>query len=670
LEDTLRDIHLEALALYRTPQVEYAETAEEKPPQGKADVMPKPPSETYQLDLLRYELRRSDGVSVKLERQPMELLVFLAERRGQLVTREEISAKLWPDGVFVDTERGINNAIRKIRMALHDSPDEPTQLQTVVGKGYRFVGNLEVVRLKDAADGSAGAASGTQEAAHSATAPSSRSLRLLALAGTAGLLVATIIWGPLLWRSARSAGRDPIRSIAVLPLENLSGDPSQEYFADGMTDELITDLAKIRSLRVISRTSVMQYKGTRKPLRQIADELKVDAVVEGSVARSGSQVRVTAQLIQAPADRHLWAESYQRDLGDVLALQNEVARSIAQEVRATLTPEESGNLQAKRPVNPEAYQNYLLGRFFWNKWTEDGARKSIGYSQQAIQADPNYALAYAGLANSYFAMGDFGVGLLPPHQANTAAEQAALKAISLDETLAEGHAAIALARFHCDGDLSGVEKEFKRAIELNPGSVTAHHWYSHYLLAMGRDQEAIAEGALAYDLSPVDPEMGVHMQFLNLFLHRYDEVIEEGRKPLELDPNFAETHWLNGQAYEQKHMYKEAGQELQTAVDLSRRRTAVLAALGHLLAVSGDQRGALKLLAELNALSEKRYVPSYEKALIYAGLGKKDASLVELEKAYQEGSHWMFILQSDARLDGLRSDARFQRLVRRVGLPQ
>jgi TolB-like protein/Tfp pilus assembly protein PilF len=456
----------------------------------------------------------------------------------------------------------------------------------------------------------------------------------------------------------------------VLPLANLSGDPSQDYFADGMTDELITELAKIRSLRVISRTSVMRYQGTKTPLPQIAKELRVDAVVEGSVVRSGDKLRITAQLIEANTDKHLWAESYERNFNDVLTLQREVASAITGQVNATLTSAESSRLAGKVAVNSQAHEDYLRGLFFWNKWTEDGVRKSITYFQQAIQADPNYAPAYAGLANSNIVMGDFGVGVLPPHEANAAAEQAALKAISLDETLAEAHAALAMSRFRSDGDLSGVEAEFKRAIELSPGSATAHHWYSHYLLAVGQTQNAVVEGERAYDLSPVDPEMGTHMQFLYLFLHRYDDVIEQGRKNLELDPNFGETYFMNGQAFEQEHMDEEAGRDFSKAVNLSGHRSMVLASFGHFLAVSGDRRGAQKVLAELNALSEHRYVPAYEKGLVHVGLGDNEAALRDLKQAYKEGSHWIFILQTDARLDPLRPDPQFQQLVRRVRLPQ
>lgn len=616
------------------------------------------------IDLSRYELS-VDGRRVKLEHQPMELLILFAQRQGQMVTREDIVQELWGKDVFVDVDGSINAAIRKIRTALRDDPSSPKYLETVVGKGYRFTGDVEMVNAQSNLPGTAPYRGKSEPV----VPPSPWRTRRMAVVGAVVVSIA-LTWGWVRWQHQPSAPQElKIRSLAVLPLSNLSGDPSQDYFAEGMTDELITELAKIRSLRVISRTSVMRYQGVKTPLPQIAKELRVDAVVEGTVVRSGDKLRITAQLIEAATDKHIWAESYERDFGDVLSLQREVASAIVEQVNATLTPTEHSRLAGKVAVNSQAHDAYLRGLFFWNKWTEDGVRKSINYFQQAIQAEPNYAPAYAGLANAYISMGDFGVGVLLPREANAAAEQAALKATSLDDTLADGHAALALARFHPDGDLTGVEREFKRAIELNPGSATAHHWYSHYLLAMGRDKEAIAEGERAYALSPVDPEMGVHMQFLYLFLHRYDDVIEQGRKTLELDPNFAETHWLNGQAYALKQMYKEAGPELHSAVDLSGRRTIMLAALGYFLAVSGDRHGARKTLGELNTLSRQRYVPSYEKALIEVGLGDKAAALDALEAANQESSYWMFLLQTDARLDPLRSDPRFQDLVRRVGVP-
>jgi TolB-like protein/DNA-binding winged helix-turn-helix (wHTH) protein/Flp pilus assembly protein TadD len=621
------------------------------------------------IDLSRYELSL-DGERVKLERQPMELLILFVQRQGQLVTREQIVEKLWGKDVFVDVDRSINAAVRKIRAALNDDSEHPRFLETVIGKGYRFTGEVELIGVAGSNEGQAEAESPGPGVRPSRPAyPGWTHTWPGILIGTLAvtlLAVAGGIW--IRWRENTLPHPNAIRSIAVLPLANLSGDPSQDYFADGMTDELITELAKIGSLRVISRTSSVHYAGTKLPLSQVAKELRVDAIVEGSVVRSGNEVRITAQLIEASSDRHLWAESYKRDFQDVLAVQTDVARAIAKQVNTTFTPTQSNQPPEQAGVSSQAHEAYLRGLFFWNKWTEDGARKSIGYFEQAIQADPKYALAYAGLANSYIVMGDFGVGVLPPHEANSAAEQAALKALELDQTLAEAHAALAMSRFRSDGDLKGVDSEFKRALELSPVSATAHHWYSHYLLAVGRSEEAIAEGRRAYDLSPVDPEMGTHMQFLYLFLHRYDEVLEQGRQNLELDSNFGETYFMNGQAFERQHKYEDARREFSKALELSGRRSMILASFGHLLAVSGDRSAAQGMLDALNKLSEKRYVPAYEKALVQVGLGNNPAALEDLNTAYQEGSHWIFILQSDARLDPLRSDARFQRLLERVRL--
>lgn len=608
------------------------------------------------INLSRYELR-VHGRRVKLERQPMDLLIFLVQRKDQLVSREDIVEKLWGKDVFVDVDGSINRAVRKIRAALEDDPANPSYLETVVGKGYRFIGEVELVE----------AITPSVQPQTNGKPRADNSLRRAVPILLAVSLLLVFTGALIRWQYRRSNSALPrIHSLAVLPLANLSGDPSQDYFADGMTDELITELARIDSLRVISRTSVMRYKNTKTLLPQIARELSVDAVVEGSVVRAGDKLRITAQLIESATDHHIWADSYERDFRDVLTLQREVALAIAAQVNANLTPGERSRLAGKSTVNSEAYENYLRGLFFWNKWTEDGVRKSIEYFQQAIQADPMYAPAYAGLANSYIAMGDFGVGVLAPHNANAAAEQAALKAISLDSALGDAHAALAMSRFRSDSNLNGVEEEFKRAITLSPGSVTPHHWYSHYLLAVGRSQEAIAEGQTAYDLSPIDPEMGTHMQFLYLFLHRYDEVIAQARKNLELDPNFGETYFMRAQAFEQEHMYVEAKRDFLRAIDLSGRRSMVLASLGHLLAISGDRRGAQQILAELNALSARRYVPAYEKGLVQVGLRDNEAALEDLRQAYKEGSHWMFILQTDARLDPLRSDPRFHDLVGRV----
>ncbi len=418
----------------------------------------------------------------------------------------------------------------------------------------------------------------------------------------------------------RTTGKS-IHSLAVLPMENLSHDLSEEFLADGMTDQVIADLSKIQALRVISRTSVMHYKGTNKTLPVIADELNVDAVVEGAVLRSGGRVRVTAQLIQAAGDKPLWTESYERDMNDVLTLQRDVARDIAQEIKVTLRPAEQARLAGTRKGNPRAYEAYLKGLYFWNKWTEEGVRKGIDSFQHAIEIDPEYALAYAGLADAYNALGDFGMGSVPPREAAAQAEAAAQKAIALDEGLAEGHAALAMAQFRCDRDWISVEKEFKRALVLNPSYATAHHWYAHYLMAADRIQEALAESNRAYDLSPIDPEMGVHLQWHHFLTGDYDQVIQQGRKILEFDPTFNEAHLYLGLAYEQKAMYADAIGELEKAVQLSGGRVIAKSSLGHAYAISGKRDAALKVLTGLRDSSKQRYISSYDFAMLDLGLG-------------------------------------------------
>jgi TolB-like protein/DNA-binding winged helix-turn-helix (wHTH) protein len=414
------------------------------------------------LDVSRYELT-VNGKRVKLERQPMDLLILFVQRKGELVTRQEIIDRLWGKNVFVDVDRSINSAIRKIRAALRDDPTAPKFLETVVGKGYRFIGEIDVVDPRSAAPQTM--PQNQPAAPHPSSTPRHRSLAFL-ITGALVLLMATFIWSVI---RTRRSGPALGYSIAVLPLANLSGDPSQDYLAQGMTDDLITELAKISSLRVISRTSSMHYAGSTRPLPEIARELRVDAIVEGALVRSGDKLKLTVQLIDAKSDKHLWAERYERDLRDVLSMQYEVAQAISDHLNGNVASVGSAVPVRRHTVSPEAYEAYQRGRFFWNKWTEDGVRKSIEYYQQAIQADPDYAMAYAGLADSYISLGDFAIGVLTPQQSSDAAEAAALKAISLDDSLAEAHSALAMARFRY-GHLAEDEREFKRArVGAEPG---------------------------------------------------------------------------------------------------------------------------------------------------------------------------------------------------------
>jgi TolB-like protein/Tfp pilus assembly protein PilF len=458
-----------------------------------------------------------------------------------------------------------------------------------------------------------------------------------------------------------------IESIAVLPLENLSHNPEQEYFADGMTEALITDLGKISALRVISRTSVMQYKGTKKPLPEIARELNVDAVLEGTVTRSGDRVRVTANLLHAPTDRHLWAETYESDLGDVLTLQGEVARAIAEQVRIKLTPEEQARFAPAHSVNPEAHDAYLKGRYYWNLRTESGLKKSIDYFQQAIKKDPGYARAYAGLADSYAVSVMWGFA--PPREAYPRAKAAALKALEMDGTLAEPHASLGVAKVDFDFDFVGAEKEYKLAIKLNPSYATAHEWYATYLALMGRHNEAFPEIKRAQELDPLSPTISVMSAPLLLWSRRYDEAIAESRRTLELYPGFYPAHMYLGSAYEQKKLYDQAIAEYQKALALEPGNSILGTALACGYAAAGKRSEALKRISQLKEHSRRMYVSPYGIACIYAALGHVDQACAWLEKAYEDRSYGLYSLKTNPRFDPLRSDPRFQALLRRMNFP-
>jgi TolB-like protein/Flp pilus assembly protein TadD len=453
----------------------------------------------------------------------------------------------------------------------------------------------------------------------------------------------------------------------VLPLENLSGDASQNYFADGMTDELITDLAQISALRVISRTSVMVYKGARKPLPQIARELNVDAVVEGTVLRSGDHVRITAQLIEASTDKHLWSQSYEGELRDTLALQNRVASAIADQIRINLTPQEQAALKNVKVVNPEAYESYLKGRYFWNKRTADGLKVALAYFKQTIEEDSKYAQAYSGLADTYALLGDWQYAVMTPKEAFPKAKAAAIKALELDSALGEAHNSLAFVLDGFDWDFDSAGKEFQRAIELSPSCATAHHWYAWHLSLLGRYDEAIAEMRKAENLDPLSLIINADLAELLVLAHSYDESIRQSRKTIEMDPNFALAHNQLAQAYLQKHMYDEAVAELQKAVELSGDSPTCVANLARAYVASGKRSEAVKLLGDLKKRSNPGYSNAAEIAMIYASLGDADQAMNWLEKGYEERFNPGVLLRPG--FDPLRSDSRFQNLVHRIGLP-
>jgi len=468
-------------------------------------------------------------------------------------------------------------------------------------------------------------------------------------------------------RRKRTVSRKRIQSLAVLPLANLSRDPEQEYFADGMTEALISDLAKLRALKVISRTSVMRYTANDKSLPEIAEELNVDAVVEGSVLRVGQQVRITAQLIHAATDTHLWAESYERDLQDVLLLQSEVARTIAREIQVAVTPEESRRLASARPVNPEAHEAYLKGRFHWYKLTREGLDTAMEYFQLALEKDPSYAPAYSGIANVWASRGETGV--LPPHEASPKAKAAALKATELDDTLAEVHVALASVKTAYEWDWAGAEKEFQRALQLNPNAAEAIFFYADLLLYMGRSKEWSSEVERALALDPLNLLMQCFYGWHLLYLKRCDEAVLQLRKALHQEPNYAATRLGLWGAFWKKQRYEEALEEARKYHSLS-GYSDVAEALARGYAES-DYQGAMKLAAEtLAARAAQTHVPALRVARLYAHAEDKERALEWLEKAYEAHEGPLCRLRVVWDWDNLRDDPRFQDLLRRMNLPK
>jgi TolB-like protein/DNA-binding winged helix-turn-helix (wHTH) protein/Tfp pilus assembly protein PilF len=620
----------------------------------------------FEVDLRAGELRKH-GVRLRLQEQPFQILAMLLERPGETVTREELRNRLWTAETFVDFDHGVNKAVNRIREALGDSATSPRFVETVARRGYRFIADVAVGERTPEAR-TVDLVPLPEDVVAAAAQPSSGPVRrwyLWTITGVA-LALASIIVG--LWvRQASAPQPAPIHSLAVLPLENLSGDDSQEYFADGMTDELIATLGQISALRVISRTSVMPYKRVRKPLSAIARELNVDAVIEGTVLRSGGQVRITAQLIEARDDRHLWSETYDGEVRDALTLQNKVAQAIAGQIRVNLNAHEQATLKhANVVVDPQAYEAYLKGRYFWNKRTGEDLEKAVEYFNRAIERDPNYARAYSGLADTYALLGDWEYGVLAPRDAFPRAKAAAVKALQLDNTLGEAHTSLAFCLDAFDWDFKSADTEFRRGIELNPGYATAHHWYAWHMALLRKNDDAIAEMKRAQDLDPLSLIINADLAELLLIAHFTDESIRQSRKTIEMEVNFPLAHNQLALAYLQRQNHADAISELQKAVQLSAGSQTCTANLARAYALSGRRNEAVQLLGDLKQRSSASYSNAPEIAVVYAALGDTDQAMTWLEKGYDERFNPGVLLRPG--FDPLRTDRRFQSLEHRVGL--
>ncbi len=618
--------------------------------------------EDFELDRRAYQLRRS-GRAIRLERIPMDLLLLLVDQRGELVTREQIVERIWGKGVFLDTDNAINGAVRKIRRVLKEDPDQPRFIETIPGKGYRFIAPV------DATEPGLGQAPANPPGIEARTVDRLHGRRWLVLAGLAIVLIVPAVW--IVW--SRSAAQQPPPGgklmLAVLPFENLTGDPAQEYFSDGLTEEMISRLGNLdpQHLGVIARTSVARYKLTRKPLDRVARDLGVQYVLEGSVRRSADRVRIAAQLIQASDQTHLWARQYDRELSSLLAVQEEIAQAVARQIEISLADRRGGEVAgtALSPATYEAYDLYLKGRYFWSKRTPESFRQAVEQFQVAADQDPTYARTYAGLADSYALMSSYGMG--PATELMPRARSAALRALELDDRLAEAHTSLALIHENFDWDWQSAEKEFRRAIELDPNYATAHHWYAEFLAFQGRFDEALTESERTRQLDPLSLIIAVDRGAILYYARQYDRAIEQFRSVLAVDPNLPRARLIIA-PYLEKGMFKEALAEADSWREQDDSPWTWLSYV-HIYGRWGrlaEARKAFEKFKQANRGSRIQPAPAMSGA--YLSLGDKEKALDWLEQAYREHSNAMTDLKVNPGCDPLRNEPRFQELLRLVHL--
>jgi len=628
----------------------------------------------FEFDPRTGELSHDHELTV-LQQQPAAILLALLERPGDLITREELVQRLWPTGTFVDFDRSLNKAVNKLREALQDSAQNSQFIQTLPRRGYRFIAPVETqtsvapgsIEVRPGTSSSGASPAGTQIVSH----PNRKQVSILvsALVVTVGVLVTlglSYLASQRYWPKYVSTGKV---MLAVLPFENLSGGSEQDYFSDGLTEEIITQLGSLQPSRlgVIARNSSMKYKHTNKIPSQIGHELGVDYILGGTVRRDAGRTRITVQLIQVSDQTYMWTRTYERDLRDILGLQSEVAQAIGNEVKVRLTPQEKLLLSGVRPFDPEAHEAYLRGLYFWNKRTEEGLEKAVAYFQAAVERDPSYAAAYAGLADSYLLLGDFG--FLAPEEAYPKAKSEAQKAVATSDHLAEAHAALAMVALEYDWDWADAEKKFRRAIEINQNYATAHQWYAEHLITLGRYEEAIGQVNQARELDPLSLPINATAGLWLYYAQRYGPAIEQSKKTIEMDPNFWMPHWVLGRIYNRQELYGKAIPELRIATALPGPRTFVLSELGYAYARSARKTEARMILGTLKDQGKARHDTGLDAARIYIGMGEPDQALACLEAGYNQHSMYLIWLNVEPTLMPLHSDPRFQDLVRRVGIP-
>lgn len=620
----------------------------------------------FEADINSGELFRN-GLRVRIQEQSFQILLALLQRPNQIVTREELRKQLWPTETFVDFDNGLNKNVAKLRELLGDSAESPRYIETLARKGYRFIYPV---------DGLNNGRTGLSEVSHpegavaAAHAPSYKLFWVAVV--VAVLVVAAVVYVRVPRQRAQVAPPAKPTSLAVMPFQNLTGDPQQDYFADGLTEEMITQIGGFAPTRlaVIARTSAMHYKGSTERAAEIGRELNVDYLLEGSVRREGPRVRVSVQLIRLPDETHVWAQEYDRKLQNYLQLEEEIATTVAGQIEVTLAKRVAGY---PRPMlDPSAHDDYLKGRYFWNQRSENGYFKAISYFKQAIAKSPEYAQAYAGLADAYALLGSNPTRSMSRREALTKAREAAVKALELDDKLAEAHTSLAFISWHYDWNWAVAENEFRRALELNPSYPTAHHWYAIYLLTQGRTDQAFHEIRRAQEIDPLSLIINTDLSEMLFFDRRYDDAIVQAKRTLEMDPNFVLAWGVLGEAYLLKHDFTQAQAVLRKGMGISGGDLLLEGTLGISYAQMRQEHRARAVLQDMRRKAGEPHMTEFYVSIanVYALLGDKDNAFLWLEKAYLNRDGALTLMKVSPWFDAIRSDPRFTDLVRRIGLAQ